>query len=465
MEKLTDTIVAIATPLGESALSVIRVSGDETFSIMEKVFRKGKERKKVKFEKLPQRQAIYGFVVDPETEELVDEVILISYPEPKSYTTENMVEIMCHGGTVTPVRVLKTIIKAGARLAEPGEFTKRAFLGGRIDLTEAEAVLDIIHSTSEKAQKSALAQLTGELRKKIEELSTKLKESLMLVEASVDFPEEDIEFIDYEELKRRLEEVVEEINHLLEKSQEGKILREGVPTIIIGKPNVGKSSLLNTLLMEERAIVTEIPGTTRDTIEEKVSIRGITLHIIDTAGIRKTLDKVEKIGVERSLKKLEEAQLILFVIDASTDIDETDIYIAELVKEKGKPTILIMNKIDLGKKADITKLPINTDEIETVEISTKTKEGLECLKDKILKVLDIKSDSQERVYINERHKEVLIRAREALKRCLETLKLGLSNEFIAIDLKEALNRLGEITGETTPDDILNMIFERFCIGK
>ncbi len=465
MERLTDTIAAIATALGESALSVIRISGDETFDILERVFRKGKEKKSITKHELIPRKATYGFIVDPETEEIVDEVILIPYRAPQSYTTEDMAEIMGHGGTISPIRILKTLIKAGARLAEPGEFTKRAFLGGRIDLTEAEAVLDVIHSATEKAHKSALAQLSGELKRKMQKLNDELKELLMLVEASIDFPEEDIEFIDYEEMKKRIEKVISQIEDLIISAEEGKIIREGVPTIIVGKPNVGKSSLLNALLMEERAIVTEIPGTTRDTIEERINIKGIALNIIDTAGIRETEDVVEKIGVERSIKKLKEAKLVLFVVDASAPLDKNDLYIAQLLKKEGKTTIIVENKIDLGIKADVNKLSSILPEAQRVKVSAKTKWGLDDLKEKILSTLNIQEDSQKEVYINERHKEVLIRAREALKRCVTTIENGLSNEFIAIDLKEALNRLGEITGETTTDDILNMIFDRFCIGK
>lgn len=465
MERLTDTIAAVATALGEAALSVVRLSGDESFEILERVFRKGKEKRKIAGKEIPPRKALYGFIVDPETEEVVDEVVVITYPAPASYTTEDMVEIMGHGGTVSPLRILKTLIKAGARLAEPGEFTKRAFLGGRIDLTEAEAVLDVIHSTTEKAHKSALAQLSGELSRKISGLSGELKELMMLVEASIDFPEEDIEFIDYDEMRKRIEKVLAEIERLIDSAEEGKIIREGVPTIIVGKPNVGKSSLLNALLMEERAIVTEIPGTTRDTIEERINIKGITLNIIDTAGIRETDDAVERIGVERSLKKLKEAKLVLFVVDASSPLDENDLYIAEILKREKKRTIIVENKIDLGTEGNRESLTSLIPEAKKVRVSAKTKEGLDALKEKILEALNIQEDSVHSVYVNERHKEVLLRAREALKRCIHTIEAGLSNEFIAIDLKEALTRLGEITGETTPDDILNMIFDNFCIGK
>ena len=462
MEKYTDTIAAIATSLGQAALSVVRISGPDTPRIIERIFRKGRDLKRVSY--LEEKRVHYGFIVDPESEEIQDEVTLIYYKGPKSYTTEDMAEIICHGGYVSPRKVLKSILKAGARLAEPGEFTKRAFLGGRVDLTEAEAVLEVIHAKGERAHKAAISQLSGGLKKRIESIAQWLRELLMLIEACIDFPEEEIEYLNPEEIEHRLIQAKTEIEELIQQYQTSSRIKEGIPIAIVGKPNVGKSSLLNALLKEERAIVTEIPGTTRDTIEEEMSIKGIPIRIIDTAGIRHTEDPVERIGVERSIEKLKVAEVVLLVVDTSKALDDEDRYIASLVREKKH--ILVLNKIDLAPEVqakDITA-QLQIEPVEIVKTSAKLHTGIGELQDAIIGATAVSLKEAE-FLVNERHYDVLIKARDALERCIETVRTGLTNEFIAIDLKEALNRLGEITGETTTDDILNMIFSRFCIGK
>ena len=460
MREYADTIAAIATALGEAAISVVRISGPDALKITRKIFRQGREKRKEYT--LKERYAHYGFIVDPETEEVLDEVILIYYRAPRSYTTEDMVEIMCHGGFVTPRVVLKACLKAGARLAEPGEFTKRAFLGGRLDLTQAEAVLEIIHARGREHQRLALDQLSGGLRRKILDVKGRLQEVLMLVEASVDFPEEEIEFLDPEDLSAKIREAIDAIEELIKGFDSSQALRTGIPIAIVGRPNVGKSSLLNALLKEERAIVSQIPGTTRDTIEEEISIKGHVFRLIDTAGIRRTEDPVEQLGVERSKQKLKEAELVIMVIDASEPLTDEDRFIAELIADR--PHIVVLNKWDLDRITDeegVRKLGLTGPVVKT---SALMHTGIEELQEAIIKEAGL-APAKTPGLVNERHLGSLVRAQDSLKRCLETIEAGLSNEFIAIDLKEAMNALGEITGEVTTDDILNQIFERFCIGK
>lgn len=338
-------------------------------------------------------------------------------------------------------------------------------MGGRVDLTEAEAVLDVIHARGEAAHRAALKQLSGGLRAKIEGIALSLRELLALIEACIDFPEEEIDYIDPKEVKKRIENSINELNLLSGYYKTSRRIKEGIPIAIVGRPNVGKSSILNALLKEERAIVTDIPGTTRDTIEEEITIKGIPFRIIDTAGIRQTNDPVERIGVERSIEKLEQAEITLFVLDAATQITEEDLYIASLIRDKKH--ILVLNKMDIASEIEEEEIPQKLDISPTriVKTSAKLHEGINELQNAIVEGTGSNTISEVDFLINERHYDILMKAKAALERCLETVNAGLSNEFIAIDLKEALNRLGEITGETTPDDILNMIFDRFCIGK
>ncbi len=461
MGELSDTIAAVATPMGRGALAVVRVSGPEAWRVAARIFRLGRNKRKV--EAFRERYVHYGFVVDPETGEVQDEVTLIPYRGPKSYTTEDMVEIICHGGYVSPRRVLAACLKAGARLAEPGEFTKRAFLGGRIDLTEAEAVLEVIDATGERSHSAALKQLSGGLRRRVEAAADRLKEMLMLVEACIDFPEEEIDYLDPGELAEGISSVQGELKELLSLFETSRRVREGIPIAIVGKPNVGKSSLLNALLKRERAIVTDIPGTTRDTVEEEVSVKGVLFRLIDTAGIRMTEDPVERVGVQRSVERLKEAQLVLFVLDASAPLDERDARIASLVRDRRH--IVVLNKMDLPPAVSEVELETLGVSGPVVRTSAKLHRGIKELQDAMLEASGVLGVDAHGFLVNERHADVLRKAVDALERCKVTLESGLTGEFVAIDLREAIDRLGELTGRVTTDEILNMIFERFCIGK
>lgn len=455
-----DTIAAVATSLGESGISIIRVSGKNALKIASAVF-KGKNSRSL--EDIKTYTMRYGHIIDKDSGEIIDEVIVSFMKGPRSFTAEDTVEINCHGGTVSTNRVLEEVIKAGARLAEPGEFTKRAFLNGRIDLSQAEAVIDIIRSKTELSMKSALAQSEGRISREIKALRQKLLGIIAHIEATVDFPEEDLEETTAQLTEEELKSVIKEIDKLLASSNEGKIIREGLDTVIVGKPNVGKSSLLNALLMEKRAIVTDIPGTTRDVIEEFISIGGVPVKIIDTAGIRQTEDVVEKIGVERSREKINEADLVILMLDASRDLDSEDLEIINYIKEK--KYVVLLNKSDLNnkvKKEDIKGL--NSQYI--LEVSAKTGEGLEKLKEAIMELFfKGQVTAKDAVITNTRHKEALIRAKESLNSGLAALKNTMAIDLASIDLRAAWASLGEITGETLEEDIIDKIFSEFCIGK
>lgn len=455
-----DTIAAVATSLGESGISIIRVSGKNALKIVSAVF-KGKNSRSL--EDIKTYTMRYGHIIDKDSGEIIDEVIVSFMKGPRSFTAEDTVEINCHGGTVSTNRVLEEVIKAGARLAEPGEFTKRAFLNGRIDLSQAEAVIDIIRAKTELSMKSALAQSEGRISREIKALRQKLLGIIAHIEATVDFPEEDLEETTAQLTEEELKSVIKEIDKLLASSNEGKIIREGLDTVIVGKPNVGKSSLLNALLMEKRAIVTDIPGTTRDVIEEFISIGGVPVKIIDTAGIRQTEDVVEKIGVERSREKINEADLVILMLDASRDLDSEDLEIINYIKEK--KYVVLLNKSDLNnkvKKEDIKGL--NSQYI--LEVSAKTGEGLEKLKEAIMELFfKGQVTAKDAVITNTRHKEALIRAKESLNSGLAALKNTMAIDLASIDLRAAWASLGEITGETLEEDIIDKIFSEFCIGK
>lgn len=406
----------------------------------------------------------YGNVINAENNEIVDDVILSYMKGPYSYTGENVVEINCHGGVVATNRVLNEIVKAGARLSEPGEFTKRAFLNGKIDLSQAEAVIDIIRAKTELSMKSAIMQSKGSLSKEIGELRKYLLNVLALIEYAVDFTEDDEDIIDDNllfQIKDGINKTIERIKKLLKNADEGKIIRDGLNMVIVGKPNVGKSSLLNALLKEKRAIVTDIPGTTRDIIEEYINIDGIPVRIIDTAGIRDTEDTVEKIGVERSKEKIEEADLVVLMMDSSREVDDEDKLIIDAVKDKKYITLL--NKIDLNRK-------ISDDIIgnlrNIIEISAKNEIGIDNLKDKIKELFfDGEIDSESLIISNTRHKQALYRA---LENCTIALEKIQSNEFldlISIYITSGMRALGEITGDELEEDLLNKIFSEFCVGK
>ncbi|WP_200773869.1 tRNA uridine-5-carboxymethylaminomethyl(34) synthesis GTPase MnmE [Thermoanaerobacter uzonensis] len=457
-----DTIAAISTFPGEAGIGIVRISGDDALEIISKIFKpyKPKDIKKVKSHTLH-----YGHIVDPETEEVYDEVLVSIMKKPNTYTKEDIVEVNCHGGIVITSKILELILKQGARLAEPGEFTKRAFLNGRIDLSQAEAVIDIISAKTMLANKYAQKQLAGYVGSRIKEIKDKIMGLLVHLLALIDFPEEDVEELERKEMLETSKEIVEDIDKLIASSESGRIIREGLKTAIIGKPNVGKSSLLNALLKENRAIVTDIPGTTRDIIEEYVNVKGIPIKLIDTAGIRDTDELVEKIGVAKSKEVLGEADLILFVLDSSRELTKEDYEIFDILT--GKNIIFVLNKIDLPKKIDEKELKNLTKDGIIIEVSTVEKIGLEELENTIYNLVfrgDI-SVSEDEIVINSRHKEALINAKSYIESCVNAIERGYSEDLITIDLHSALDQLGKITGETATEDLINEIFERFCVGK
>ena len=450
------TIAAISTAPGIGGIGIIRMSGKESFDILKKIF--------VPVSNTPEKgySIKYGKIYDGD--EIVDEVLVSYFIAPKSYTTENMCEINSHGGMVVMKRILDLCLKNGADLAEPGEFTKRAFLNGRIDLTQAEAVIDVINSKTEKEAKSSMNQLEGNLSKRIKEIRDDLISGMADIDVSIDYPEYDIEEVTNLNIsdilvrnKKRLEELENSFSN-------GKILREGIKTEIIGRPNAGKSSLLNLLLNEERAIVTEIEGTTRDTIEEFISLGGVPFKIIDTAGIRETDDTVEKIGVQKAIDIAKDSDLIIAIFDITKKLTEEDKKILEILKDK--KSIIILNKIDLNQ-IGVDKKIFEKYSNNIVTISTKTQEGVPELLDMMQKLVvteEIKNDG-ELLVINSRHKALVHKAIMSLEKAEETLTMGMPVDVVAIYIKEILEELGKITGETVTDDIISEIFSKFCLGK
>ena len=454
-----DTIAAIATSIGEGGISIIRVSGDKSIDIVDGIFI-GKNSRKLR--DLKSYTMRYGHIIDKSGSSL-DEVIISYMKGPKSFTAEDTIEINCHGGVVGTNRILQEIIHAGARMAEPGEFTKRAFLNGRIDLSQAEAVIDIIRAKTELSMKSALLQSEGSISREIRIIRNKLLSVIANIEVTVDYPEEDIEEVTAGKVSSEVTSIINEIDILLSTADEGKILREGLSTVIVGKPNVGKSSLLNALLKEKRAIVTDVPGTTRDAIEEYISIEGIPVKIVDTAGIRETEDIVEKIGVQTSKDKINEADLVILILDSSMKLTHEDREIIKYIKEK--KYIVLLNKSDLGGK-------IERDELQSLKskyitnISVKTGEGLSQVKEHIKDLFFNGEIKTEGVFVtNNRHKQALIRAKENLESSLNALEFTLAIDLASIDIRNAWMNLGEITGEALEEDIIHKIFSEFCLGK
>lgn len=455
-----DTIAAIATALGEGSVGIIRISGPDSIRIADRVFRSG-----IKLEKAKTHTLHYGYIVDPKTGERVDEVLVALMRAPRSYTMEDVVEIHCHGGIVVLQRVLRLVLAAGARLAEPGEFTKRAFLNGRIDLSQAEAVIDLIRAKTDSSMKIALKQVEGRLSEKIRALRQTLIELLAHIEVTIDYPEHDVEEVAIRHIVKQGRAMAEEIGSLLAGARTGRILREGIRTVIAGKPNVGKSSLLNALSRTDRAIVTDIPGTTRDILEEQISIRGIPLQIIDTAGIRETEDVVERIGVERSRGALEEADLVLFVMDASTELTGIDKEL--LTKVKGKPTIIILNKVDLPRKIDSDEIRKAAPDAVIVEMSVKKGVGIERLEAEVERLfLSGGIEGKEAAYVsNTRHIALLEKAKAQLEEAVVSAEAGMTLDLIAVEIREAWETLGEIVGEAVGEELLDQIFSQFCLGK
>jgi tRNA modification GTPase len=449
---LLDTIAAISTPIGEGALAVVRLSGERALEIASRCF-KPAGRSSARPVDAPTHTLHYGHIVL--NERVVDEVLLAVLRAPRTFTREDMVEISCHGGILPAKMVLDSLLGAGARLAEAGEFTKRAFLNGRIDLAQAEAVADLIHSRTELALSAANEQLAGKLSQRIETLRDDLVQTLAHVEAHIDFPDEDIAPDTRDALVNRLKRGVEFMDHLLRTANEGQILRRGVRAAIIGRPNAGKSSLLNLLLGHERAIVSATPGTTRDTIEETANIRGIPVIFIDTAGLREALDQIEAEGIRRSRASLERAELVLHVLDAAEPLHPDD---AALLGAAAKKRIVVLNKSDLPRKLA---------PVEGVEVSCTTGAGLEMLKERIREAVWSGGAAGEmsQVMINSRHQEALARARCHTLLAIEVLEANGTIEIAAMDLRIAVNAVGEIVGKTTTEDILDSIFSQFCIGK
>ncbi len=458
----TDTIAAVATAMSNSGIGIIRISGDESIAISDIIYRNKSNERVLKNYK--SNTIHYGFVYDGD--EIVDEVMVSVLKKPNSFTTEDTVEINCHGGILVINRILDIIIKNGARLAEPGEFTKRAFLNGRIDLSEAEAVMDIISSKNESALKNSVKQLRGSVHRKVSELRKAIIYEIAFIESALDDPEH-ISLEGYpDKLYKKVNELSGEIENLLATSENGRIIAEGIKTVIVGKPNAGKSSLLNLLVGEEKAIVTDIAGTTRDVLEEDIKINGISLHIIDTAGIRSTEDIIEKIGVERAVSYLQDADLVIYVVDSSVPLDKNDFDIMKMIKDK--KSIVLFNKTDLNSEISLDELKkfLNNNVI-IIKTSTKENTGIEDLEKAVQKLFfSGKIDLDSEIMItNLRHKESLEEALDGLKLVKESLKADMPEDFYSIDLMNSYLSLGKIIGEEISDDLMNEIFSKFCIGK
>lgn len=456
----SDTIAAIATALTNSGIGIIRVSGNEAFDIVDRIFRPKNKRKKLKEEKT--YTVHYGHIQDGD--EIIDEVLAIIMRGPHSYTAEDTVEIDCHGGVLVMKKILETVIKYGARMAEPGEFTKRAFLNGRIDLSQAEAVIDVINSKNNYALKSSVSQLSGSMSKKVKELREKLLFEIAFIESALDDPEH-ISLDGYpEKLKVTVNDMQEELNRAISTFDSGRVLSEGIRTVILGKPNAGKSSLMNVLVGEERAIVTDIAGTTRDTLEENIRLHGISLNIMDTAGIRETEDVVEKIGVDKARANADDADLLIYVVDGSCPLDENDYQIMNLIE--GRKSIVLLNKTDLEMVLTPEEIKEKTGK-EVVAVSAKEQRGIDLLEEKIKELfLSGEIDFNDEVMItNVRHKTAMSEALKSLSLVKQSIEDQMPEDFYSIDLMNAYEQLGTIIGESLEDDLVNEIFNKFCMGK
>ena len=455
----TDTIAAIATAMSNSGIGIVRLSGEEAVSIIDKIFVMANHKK---LADMPTHTIHYGHIKDGD--EVIDEVMVLLMRGPKSYTREDTVEIDCHGGVYVVKRVLETVLKNGARPAEPGEFTKRAFLNGRIDLSQAESVIDIIHSKNEFALKSSISQLSGVVSNKIKDIRAMILHEIAFIETALDDPEH-ISIDGYgEKLAMIVNDAISKVQILLKNSDNGKLLKEGISTVIVGKPNAGKSSLLNTLVGEERAIVTDIAGTTRDVLEEQINLNGIILNVIDTAGIRETDDVVEKIGVNKAKKYLEQSDLVIYVVDTSTTLDENDFEIMEMLKER--QAIILLNKSDLTPLTTAEEISKHVDK-KMIQISAKEQSGIDEFEDTIKEMFFTGEVSfNDEVYItNIRHKNSLQETLSSLQLVLRSIEDEMPEDFYSIDLMNAYEELGTIIGEAVEDDLVNEIFSKFCTGK
>jgi tRNA modification GTPase len=446
---ITDTICAISTAYGTAGISVIRVSGDEAIEKVNQIF-KGKNLLKVDSHTIH-----YGHIMGSDNKE-IDEVMVAVLRNPRSFTTEDMVEISTHGGILVTQKVLKRLLSIGVRMANPGEFTERAFVSGRIDLAESEAVMDLINAKNDNAMKLALNALKGETSKLINDLRDKLLGIIAIIEVNIDYPEyDDTVEMTNQLVKPEIEAFIKDLDEILKGSNKGRLLKEGVSTAIIGKPNVGKSSLLNALLNEERAIVTNIAGTTRDTVEASINIGGITLNLIDTAGIRETSDLVEKIGIDRSKKAINQAELVILVLDLSASLSKEDEILLELTKHKRR--ILVGNKKDLGYKLELKDI---------IPLSALTKDNLDALESKIINILQLEDIGEDFNYISSvRHIQKLEETKILLQQVLGAIEAGLPIDMVEIDIRNAWQTLGEITGDYHPEDLIDELFSKFCLGK
>lgn len=458
LNQLDDIIAAISTPLGIGGIGIVRISGQGSIELIDRMF----SGKKSLLEKKSHTLS-YGKIISHG--EVIDEVLVSVMKEPQTYTKEDIVEINCHGGALVTRRILEAVLNEGARLAEPGEFTKRAFLNGRMDLTQAEAVIDIIHSHTDLSRQAAVNQLEGRLKTEVRSMREEILDMIAAIEAVIDYPEHDVEEETYGNMEQGAVKLLSRMEELLAKADRGKIIREGLETVIVGKPNVGKSSLLNWLLEEERAIVTDIPGTTRDTVEEYINIDGIPMKIVDTAGIRETGDVVEKMGVEKSKAYAEKADLILMMLDGSRILEEEDREILSFIY--GKKTLVLLNKTDLQQKISMEELQKYIPKEQLISISIKEDRGFEelihGLKDLFFSGESVKAEDG--LLGNTRHKNALFQAKEAMEHCLSTIRTRMPEDFISMDLQDANRALGEITGDVADEEIIDRIFTKFCLGK
>ncbi|HCW9248260.1 TPA: tRNA uridine-5-carboxymethylaminomethyl(34) synthesis GTPase MnmE [Staphylococcus aureus] len=456
-----DTITSISTPMGEGAIGIVRLSGPQAVEIADKLY-KGKHL----LNDVPSHTINYGHIIDPESKEVVEEVMVSVLRAPKTFTREDIIEINCHGGILTINRVLELTMIYGARMAEPGEFTKRAFLNGRIDLSQAEAVMDFIRSKTDRASKVAMNQIEGRLSDLIKKQRQSILEILAQVEVNIDYPEyDDVEDATTEFLLEQSKEIKQEINRLLDTGAQGKIMREGLSTVIVGKPNVGKSSMLNNLIQDNKAIVTEVAGTTRDVLEEYVNVRGVPLRLVDTAGIRETEDIVEKIGVERSRKALSQADLILFVLNNNEALTQEDYTLYEVVKNED--VIVIVNKMDLEQNIDINEVKDMIGDTPLIQTSMLKQEGIDELE---IQIRDLffggEVQNQDMTYVsNSRHISLLKQARQTIQDAIDAAESGVPMDMVQIDLTRTWEILGEIIGETASDELIDQLFSQFCLGK
>lgn len=458
-----DTIAAISTPMGEGAIAIVRLSGDDAIEIADRLYSGPSEKQ---LTEVPSHTIHYGHIADPDTGQIVEEVMVSVLKGPKTFTREDIVEINCHGGIVTVNRVLQLALNHGARLAEPGEFTKRAFLNGRIDLSQAEAVMDLIRAKTDRAMNVALGQMEGRLSKLIQRLRQEILETLAHVEVNIDYPEyDDVEEMTHSMLIEKATFVKNEIEKLLQTSQQGKILREGLSTVIVGRPNVGKSSLLNSLIHENKAIVTDIPGTTRDVIEEYVNVRGVPLRLVDTAGIRETEDIVERIGVEKSRQVLKKADLILLVLNYSEALSKEDEQLFEAVS--GMDVIVIVNKTDLPQKADLKRVRELAKDSPVVTTSLLEEQGIDQLEESISSLFFEGSvGASDLTYVsNTRHIALLSQAKRTIEDALEAIEAGVPIDLVQIDLTRTWELLGEIIGDAVHESLIDQLFAQFCLGK